>query len=90
MFKKFPNSTRKFIRLEKARIRRDILDPKKQDEMIKEIYNKLLNKQPGQENIKKPEVKKKEKPLGRSSQPLAYERGQTGEAKIEKTKKKKK
>ncbi len=58
MFKKFPNSTRKFIRLEKARIRRDILDPKKQEEMIKDVYNKLLNKQPIQGNIKKQEVKK--------------------------------
>lgn len=62
MFKKLPNSTRKFIRLEKARIRRSVLDPKKQDEMIKEVYNKLFNKQPNQENIKKQETKKKEKP----------------------------
>lgn len=66
MFKKLLNSTRKFIRSEKARIRRGVLDPKKQEEMIKEIYNKLLNKQFSQENIKKQEVKKKEKPNQKS------------------------
>lgn len=61
MFKKLPNSTRKFIRSEKARIRREILDPKKQEELIKEIYNKFFNKQPAKEKIKKVEVKKKGK-----------------------------
>lgn len=86
MFKKLPNSTRKFIRLEKARIRRDILDSKKQDEMIKEIYNKLLGKQPSQENIKKPEVKKKEKPNQKSK----IQKSKKEKTKIEKTKKKKK
>lgn len=86
MFKRLPNSTRKFIRSEKARIRRDILDPKKQEEMIKEIYNKLLNKQPGQENIKKQEVKKKEKPNQKSK----IQKSKKEKSKIEKTKKKKK
>ena len=62
MFKKLPNSTRKFIRSEKARIRRDILEPKKQDEMIKEMYNKLLNPQSNSNNTKKKETKKKEQP----------------------------
>jgi len=86
MFKKLPNSTRKFIRLEKARIRRDVLDFKKQDEIIKEIYNKLLSKQPGQENIKNQEIKKKEKP----NQNSKIQKSKKEKAKIEKTKKKKK
>lgn len=59
---KLPKSTRKFIRLQKALIRRRFLDYEKQKEMIEEIYDKLLNKQLSQENIKKVEVKKKEKP----------------------------
>jgi len=39
--KKFPNSTRKFIRTQKAQIRRQFWDVKKQTELIKEMYNKL-------------------------------------------------
>jgi len=38
---KFSNSIRKFIRRQKAQIRRQFLDVKKQEELIKEIYNKL-------------------------------------------------
>ena len=86
MFKKLPNSTKKFIRFEKARIRRGILDPKKQEEMIKEIYNKFLDKQPGQENIKKQETKKKEK----SSQKSKIQKSKKEKYKIEKIKKSKK
>ena len=36
-----PKSTRKFIRTEKARIRRQFLDIKKQEELIKEVYDKI-------------------------------------------------
>ena len=36
-----PKSVRKFIRLEKARIRREILDTKKQGELILELYKKF-------------------------------------------------
>jgi len=43
MFKKLPNSTRKFIRLEKARIRRQFLDYKNQKEAIENMYKKVLN-----------------------------------------------
>ena len=43
MFKKLPNSTRKFIRLEKARIRRQFLDYKAQEEAIANMYSKILN-----------------------------------------------
>ena len=39
MKKKLPNSIRKHIRKEKARIRREILDIKKQKELINKIYD---------------------------------------------------
>lgn len=42
--KKMPHSTRKHIRKEKARIRRQILDTKKQKELIEELYKKNDNK----------------------------------------------
>jgi len=35
-------STKKFIRREKSRIRKQFLDVKKQEEMITELYKKLL------------------------------------------------
>jgi hypothetical protein len=41
---KMPNSVRKFIRKEKARIRREILDIKEQGRLISDLYKKLLNK----------------------------------------------
>jgi len=40
--KKLPRSTGKFIRREKARIRREILDIKKQEELINELYQKYF------------------------------------------------
>ena len=43
MSKKLPKSLRKFIRREKARIRRETLDLKKQKELINELYQKFLN-----------------------------------------------
>jgi len=46
--KKFPQSTRKFIRTQKAQIRRQFWDVKKQEELIKEMYSKF--------NINKSEV----------------------------------
>lgn len=39
--KKMSKSVRKFIRTQKAQIRRQFLDLKKQEEMIKEMYSKL-------------------------------------------------
>ncbi len=41
--KKLPKSLRKFIRREKARIRRDVLDVKEQEKQIQEIYQKFFN-----------------------------------------------
>lgn len=42
--KKMPKSIRKFIRDQKAQIRRQYWDVKKQEELIKEIYNNLKPK----------------------------------------------
>jgi len=84
--KKLSNSIRKFIRLEKARIRRDVSDPKKQEEMIKDVYGKLLNKQPGQENVKKQEVKKQPQVNQKSKK----QKSKKEKSKIGKTKQRKK
>ncbi|MGB9743415.1 MAG: hypothetical protein ACPLW9_01740 [Minisyncoccales bacterium] len=42
MKKKLPKSIRKYIRQEKARIRREVLDLAKQEEMIKQLYTRFL------------------------------------------------
>lgn len=42
MKKKLPKSSRKFIRLGKARIRREALDLKEQEKQIQELYKKFL------------------------------------------------
>ena len=40
--KRLPRSVRKFIRKEKARIRREILDLREQEKKIKELYEKFF------------------------------------------------
>jgi len=40
--KRLPKSIRKFIRREKARIRREVLDVKKQEELIRQLYQRFL------------------------------------------------
>ena len=42
--KRMPRSIRKFIRREKTRIRREVLDAKKQKELIAGLYQKVQNK----------------------------------------------
>jgi len=44
MKKKLPKSIRKFIRLEKARIRRQFLGLKEQEELINDLYQKFFKK----------------------------------------------
>ena len=39
---KLPKSIRKFIRLEKARIRREIFNSKEQEEQIQQLYQRFL------------------------------------------------
>jgi len=40
MKKKLPKSIRKYLRKEKARIRREVLDLKEQEKLIQELYQK--------------------------------------------------
>ena len=42
--KRLPKSLRKFIRKEKARIRREVLDIKEQEKLINELYQKHSKK----------------------------------------------
>ena len=42
MAKKLPKSLRKFIRKEKARIRREVLDVKEQEKLINELYQNFF------------------------------------------------
>ena len=51
----FSKGTRKYIRLQKARIRREIFDFKKQQELIQELYQRFVEKP----ESKKAAVKKK-------------------------------
>jgi len=43
--KKLPKSLRKYIRKEKARIRREVLDLKEQERLIQELYQKYFKNQ---------------------------------------------
>ncbi|MCD6429478.1 hypothetical protein J7L09_02155 [bacterium] len=52
--KKLPKSIRKFIRQEKARIRREVLNFEEQEKLIKELYERFLK----QEKPVKAEIKK--------------------------------
>jgi len=57
--KRLPKSQRKYIRQEKARIRREVLDLKKQEELINQLYEKFLKKPVLEKpNPKKPILKK--------------------------------
>lgn len=42
--KKLPKSLRKYIRQEKTRIRREVLDLKEQNKLIEELYKKVFEK----------------------------------------------
>ena len=41
---RLPKSIRKYIRKEKARIRREVLDVEKQKELIKKLYEKIYKR----------------------------------------------
>ena len=59
--KKIPKSIRKFIRKEKARIRREVLYLKEQEKQISELYEKVFkNLQKKPKEIKSPIQKKGE------------------------------
>jgi hypothetical protein len=48
---KLPKSIRKYIRKEKARIRREILDLKEQERLIQELYQKILKQYGNKRNF---------------------------------------
>jgi len=48
---KLPKSIRKFIRKEKARIRKEVLDLKEQERLIKELYQKFLKQNEDKRNL---------------------------------------
>jgi hypothetical protein len=52
---KLPKSIRKFIRKEKARIRREVLDLKEQERLIRELYQKFLKGNYGKNRFSKKE-----------------------------------
>ncbi len=78
MTSNLPRSIRKFIRLEKARIRGQFLDSKKQEEMIGALYNRFLQ----QPEVKEVNEVKEEKKEVKKTEPKAK--------KVAKTKKNKK
>ena len=46
-----PKSLRKYIRQEKARIRREVLDLKEQERLIQELYQELFKKDENRRNL---------------------------------------
>ena len=86
MFKKLPNSTRKFIRSEKARIRRQFLSYKQQKEAITNMYNKILN-QPIVKKATEPKPVELEKTLFKKQKKETTKKPK-GKVKINKKKKK--
>lgn len=50
--KKLPKSLRKYIRQEKARIRREVLDSEEQGKLIEELNQKFLKKKENKAKIK--------------------------------------
>ena len=51
MKKKLPKSVKKYIRREKARIRREFFYVKKQEELIQELYQKFFKKNDNSRNL---------------------------------------
>ena len=49
--KRLPKSIRKFIRREKARIRREVFNLKKQEELISELYQKIFKQYANSRNL---------------------------------------
>jgi len=51
MKRRLPKSLRKYIRKEKARIRREVLDLKEQEKLINELYQKFLKQYEDKRNL---------------------------------------
>ena len=48
---KLPKSVRKYIRKEKARIRKEVLDLKEQERLIQQLYQKFLKQYENKRNF---------------------------------------
>jgi len=59
--KKFPKSIRKHIRQGKARIRREVLDLKKREELIKKMHEKFSSSPKTTKKTSKPKLLIKDK-----------------------------
>ena len=70
IYKKLKKSDRKFIRTEKSRIRREFLGFKKQEELISELYKKLL----GEPKINKDDDVEKNKEIKKTKKDLKKEK----------------
>ena len=51
MKKKLPKSLRKYIRLEKARIRRQVFNSKEQEKLINNLYQSIFKQYANKRNI---------------------------------------
>jgi len=51
MVKKLPKSIRKYVRKEKARIRREVFDLGKEKKLINELYQKILKQYENKRNL---------------------------------------
>lgn len=51
MEKKLPKSIRKYLRKEKARIRREVFDLAEQEKLISELYQKFLKQYEDKRNL---------------------------------------
>jgi|AntAceMinimDraft_18_1070375.scaffolds.fasta_scaffold46442_3 hypothetical protein len=78
--KRLTNSTRKFIRQEKARIRREVLDSEKRKELIQQLYTKFDKSVSDEKEILVP----KKKRIAKSTK---VTKDKTIKTKIDKTKK---
>ena len=68
MIKKLPKGIRRFIRSEKARIRREFSDSKKREELIKELLQKTIkNKKDDNTGIQQEDKKSGIKKINSSS-----------------------
>jgi len=80
-----PKSIKKFIRLEKARIRVAFFDFKKQEEMIRELYSKfIINRSDAKTSVGSQEI---EASLNPKSETLNPKQIQNPKSKIQKNKK---
>jgi len=53
MAKSLPKGIRKYIRKEKARIRREVFDVEEQEKQIKELYEKIISQKKHNPDSKK-------------------------------------